>query len=116
MSIIVSTRFISFLLILILLPLRFSSGHAKQVKKLVVLATSGSGTATSSMHVEIYDGVPVVAELDQRTMLGPGRKMMTKGVSNEKRKLGDSARVKMPGFVSLNADYHVPRPHPPKNN
>lgn len=24
--------------------------------------------------------------------------------------------VKMAGFVAFNADYHVPKPHPPKNN
>lgn len=25
-------------------------------------------------------------------------------------------KVKMSGFIAFNADYHVPKPHPPKNN
>lgn len=29
---------------------------------------------------------------------------------------GHSGKVNMSGLVPLNADYYVPRPHPPKNN
>ncbi|KAM3703358.1 hypothetical protein ACJW30_04G090500 [Castanea mollissima] len=43
-----------------------------------------------------------------------------KGVLNENcklRKRGPKPMdVKMAGFVAFNADYHVPRSHPPKNN
>lgn len=27
-----------------------------------------------------------------------------------------AVKVKMGGFIAFNADYHVPKPHPPKNN
>lgn len=44
-----------------------------------------------------------------------------KGVLNENCKLRKrgpkpAVDVKMAGFVAFNADYHVPRSHPPKNN
>lgn len=43
------------------------------------------------------------------------------GNLNAKRKFSKRSRhslraINMSGFVSWNADYHVPRPHPPKNN
>lgn len=44
----------------------------------------------------------------------------SKGILNVSRKLRKSGPramdVKIAGFEALNADYHVPKPHPPKNN
>lgn len=41
--------------------------------------------------------------------------------SNGKRSLRSSSssgrvKVKISGFIPFSADYHVPKPHPPKNN
>ncbi|TKY54985.1 hypothetical protein E2542_SST19399 [Spatholobus suberectus] len=159
----VSARSTTFLFVFILLPLRFSNAHTHhQGKKTPVVVKLE--TARSPVNVEIYHGVPAVAETDQRARLLPGRKMMSRGVlskSNEvesdhngvnmakglttkwkarcvisncnheegkgvlnvkvkhkvsKRNNGHSTKVKMSGLVPLNADYYVPRPHPPKNN
>ncbi|XP_029129534.1 uncharacterized protein LOC109807603 isoform X2 [Cajanus cajan] len=141
----VSARSTTFLLLFILLPLRFSTAHQGK-KKLVV---SKHETARSPVNVEIYHGF---AETDQRTKFLHGRKMVSrgvlsrsnvvkaenginmakgfttkwnheegKGILNVKHKVskknsGHSTKVKMSGLVPLNADYYVPRPHPPKNN
>ncbi|KAH1201524.1 hypothetical protein AAZX31_17G079800 [Glycine max] len=158
----VSARSTTFLLVFILLPLRFSSAHTQhQGKKTPVVAKLE--TKRSPVKVEIHHGVPAVAETDQRNRLLPGRKMMSKGVisklinavdsdnginmakgvttkgkarclnGNCKREtgkrilglkhkdrkrsnIGRSTKAKMSGLVPLNADYYVPRPHPPKNN
>jgi hypothetical protein len=71
-------------------------------------------------YQEIDGGVPAPAQL-VRTRLG-GRKMMIKGegLKGDDSKIEGSAQysmdVKIAGFAALNADYHVPKPHPPKNN
>ncbi|CAK9147892.1 unnamed protein product [Ilex paraguariensis] len=43
-----------------------------------------------------------------------------KGKLNVQRKLSDisthNVKIKMDNFMAFNADYNVPRPHPPKNN
>ncbi|KAF3437995.1 hypothetical protein FNV43_RR20751 [Rhamnella rubrinervis] len=49
---------------------------------------------------------------------------MNKGISEIESKVrhtssstrGRGLKVKMSGFIAFNADYHVPKPHPPKNN
>ncbi|KAG5039374.1 hypothetical protein JHK82_011529 [Glycine max] len=150
----------TFLLVFILLPLRFSSAHTQhQGKKTLVVAKLE--TPRCPVNVEIYHGVPAVAETNQGIRFLPGRKMMSRGVlsklnvvesengtnmakglttkwkalcligncnrekgkrilglkhKDSKRSNGRSTRVKMSGLVPLNADYYVPRPHPPKNN
>jgi len=94
---------------------------------------------------KVYHGVPAVAETDQRTRFLSGRKMMSNEVHSKLKAKGlttcvvgncnnheEVLKVKqkqhkvgkrninghssMSGLVPLNADYYVPRPHPPKNN
>ncbi|KAL2338247.1 hypothetical protein Fmac_012693 [Flemingia macrophylla] len=160
-----SPRSTTFLLVFILLPLRFSTAH--QVlnlgKKTLVVAKLETARSPPANVEKIYHGVPAVAGTDhQRTRFLHGRKMMSRGVNSKndvkaengvnmaktslttkwkarcaisnckheegrgilnvkhkvsKRNNGKySTKVKMSGLVPLNADYYVPRPHPPKNN
>jgi hypothetical protein len=96
-------------------------------------------------YQEIDGGVPAPAQL-VRTRLGGRKMMIkgeglkgddskiegsaqysvgnctdgAKGILNVSRKVRKSGPramdVKIAGFAALNADYHVPKPHPPKNN
>ncbi|KAK7330250.1 hypothetical protein VNO77_24438 [Canavalia gladiata] len=161
-AIMVLPRSTAFLLIFILLPLRFSSAHThRQDNNMIpVVATAGKLEKTiSPVNGEqiYYHAVPAVVETDQRTKFLPVRKMMSNGVpvkseneiinmakgsatewkarcvigncnhqegkgilSVKKHKFGKRnghyVKVKMSSLVPLNADYYVPRPHPPKNN
>ncbi|KAK7388821.1 hypothetical protein VNO78_23648 [Psophocarpus tetragonolobus] len=154
----VSPTSTTFLLLFILLPLRFSNARSHhQAKKTLVVAKLE--TPKNPVNVEIYHGVPAVSETHQGTRLHPGRKMISggvlwksnvleaedrmgltttkwkahcvigscnhedqgKGILNVKHKVsirnkGHSIKVNLSGLVPLNADYYVPRPHPPKNN
>lgn len=79
---------------------------------------------------EIYDGIPAaVEEVEDTRILGrkmvPERNLgMVRGEvlkSNGERRLRSTSsrghvKVKIAGFIPFNADYHVPKPHPPKNN
>ncbi|PQM39046.1 hypothetical protein Pyn_23422 [Prunus yedoensis var. nudiflora] len=81
---------------------------------------------------EIYDGVPAAMDEVERTRIIGGRKMSMPEMINEEgfNNIGRERRfirstsnlrrrqmkVKIDGFIPLNADYHVPKPHPPKNN
>lgn len=62
-----------------------------------------------------------VKEEDRKT-IGSIRNCNTEGkvISKVERKLRNESRrrlkVNMSGFIAFNADYHVPKPHPPKNN
>ncbi|QCD80780.1 uncharacterized protein LOC114179587 isoform X2 [Vigna unguiculata] len=139
-----SLRSTTFLLLFILLPLRFSSAHTQnQGKKTMVV--DDIQTTKSRVDLEVYHGVPAVAETDQRTRFLSGRKMMSNEVHSKLKAKGlttcvvgncnnheEVLKVKqkqhkvgkrninghssMSGLVPLNADYYVPRPHPPKNN
>ncbi|XP_052727579.1 uncharacterized protein LOC128194972 [Vigna angularis] len=154
-----SLRSTTFLLVFILLPLIFSGAHTQNQGKKTMVVTN-TETSRSQVNLEVYHGVPAVAETDQRTSFLSGRKMMSrevhsklkvkeaengsnpaKGLTTErkarcvvgncnheevlnvkqykvgKRNInGHSGKVNMSGLVPLNADYYVPRPHPPKNN
>uniref|UniRef100_A0A2N9F4J5 BURP domain-containing protein n=1 Tax=Fagus sylvatica TaxID=28930 RepID=A0A2N9F4J5_FAGSY len=149
-----SIRFTSFILMFIVLHLRDSSAQSKALGKVLVTDVSELPKARKSpMNVEeeIYDGVPVPAEVGNAKLRG--RKMMIKralGMVKEESLIGDNSKikgaahsvvncnhegkgvlnvncklrkrgpkpmgVKMAGFVAFNADYHVPKSHPPKNN
>ncbi|KAL1334270.1 uncharacterized protein LOC110272255 isoform X2 [Arachis ipaensis] len=140
-TIMLSLRFTTILLItFILLPLTFSTAHqvSSSVKKtLVVAAGSMLENARSPPNVEI--GVAAVGESDKSTrLIILGRKMMmsrnlsSSSIKPKKRcvlakcnnqqqevvgKANNSLNTKEnDGFIPLNADYFVPRPHPPKNN
>ncbi|TQD72165.1 hypothetical protein C1H46_042305 [Malus baccata] len=97
---------------------------ADETGRLVVLRSS-----LVDVEKEIYDGVPAaVKEVEDTRILG--RKMVPErnlGMvreevlkSNGERRLRSTSRghvkVKIAGFIPFNADYHFPKPHPPKNN
>ncbi|KAM1026343.1 hypothetical protein ACFX2C_039366 [Malus domestica] len=98
---------------------------ADETGRLVVLRSS-----LVDVEKEIYDGVPTaVKEVEGTRILG--RKMVPErnlGMvreevlkSNGERRLRSASSrghvmVKIAGFIPFNADYHVPKPHPPKNN
>ncbi|KAM1477991.1 hypothetical protein TB2_039204 [Malus domestica] len=98
---------------------------ADETGRLVVLRSS-----LVDVEKEIYDGVPTaVKEVEGTRILG--RKMVPErnlGMvreevlkSNGERRLRSTSsrghmKVKIAGFIPFNADYHVPKPHPPKNN
>ncbi|KAK7347380.1 hypothetical protein VNO80_21910 [Phaseolus coccineus] len=137
-------RSTTFLLVFILLPLRFSSAHTQHQGKKTLVVFTNIETTRSPVNLEIYHGVAAVAETDQGTSFPSGRKMMSRGVLSKlkveeaekalcvvgncnhgevlnvnQHKVGKrrhSTKVNMSGLVPLNADYYVPRPHPPKNN
>ncbi|GLT55013.1 hypothetical protein SLA2020_281670 [Shorea laevis] len=136
----VSMRFTSFILMIMVLHVRDSIAHTKALGKeqLVTddhikrLPTAVRSQMNVDVEEEIDGGVASTAQV--RTRLG-GRKMMIEGaaqycvgncrrggkgilnVSRKLRKSGPRAMdVKMAGFEAINADYHVPKPHPPKNN
>ncbi|XP_020997426.1 uncharacterized protein LOC110280587 isoform X2 [Arachis duranensis] len=140
-TIMLSLRFTTILLItFILLPLTFSTAQqvSSSVKKtLVVAAGSMLENARSTPNVEI--GVAAVGESDKSTrFIILGRKMMmsrnssSSSIKPKKRcilakcnnqqqevvgEANNSLNTKEnDGFIPLNADYFVPRPHPPKNN
>lgn len=77
-----------------------------------------------------YNGVPTMADAGSKRHCG-GRKMMVERVlpmvEDQEHFVGDCnlkststrrrrLKAKMTDFRAFNADYHVPRPHPPKNN
>ncbi|KAF1867656.1 hypothetical protein Lal_00050088 [Lupinus albus] len=53
-------------------------------------------------------------------MIGKCNHVKGEGILNVKREFikrnGVYVKVKMHGFVTINADYHYPKSHPPKNN
>ncbi|MED6110180.1 hypothetical protein PIB30_040596 [Stylosanthes scabra] len=121
-------RFTTILLItFILLPLTFSTAlQVSSVKKTLVVAAE---KARSSHNLE------QIGVSDQRTRFILGRKMMSRNSSSIKAKKRCKIAVcknnqqqevvgkanslntnENDGFIPLNADYFVPRPHPPKNN
>ncbi|XP_020997408.1 uncharacterized protein LOC110280587 isoform X1 [Arachis duranensis] len=141
-TIMLSLRFTTILLItFILLPLTFSTAQqvSSSVKKtLVVAAGSMLENARSTPNVEQI-GVAAVGESDKSTrFIILGRKMMmsrnssSSSIKPKKRcilakcnnqqqevvgEANNSLNTKEnDGFIPLNADYFVPRPHPPKNN
>ncbi|ONI08989.1 hypothetical protein PRUPE_5G210900 [Prunus persica] len=88
-----------------------------------------------NVEKEIYDGVPAAMDEVECTRIIGGRKMsMPKRISGmineegfnnigrERRFIRSTSsrrprmKFKIEGFIPLNADYHVPKPHPPKNN
>ncbi|XLR52431.1 hypothetical protein HN51_003158 [Arachis hypogaea] len=136
-----SLRFTTILLItFILLPLTFSTAQqvSSSVKKtLVVAAGSMLENARSTPNVEI--GVAAVGESDKSTrfiILGrkmmmsrnsssssikPKKRCMLAKCNNQQQEVVGEANNSLntkenDGFIPLNADYFVPRPHPPKNN
>ncbi|KAK0587333.1 hypothetical protein LWI29_021107 [Acer saccharum] len=112
----------------------------KVLLNFVEIVAAQMGLAGSLVKVEKLDGVPSAAE-DENSKLG-GRKMIVKemiqeedsaiisGAAHQYRRKGilnvecklrnrttsPSKKVKMGGFTAFNADYHVPKSHPPKNN
>ncbi|QHO51489.1 uncharacterized protein DS421_1g31330 [Arachis hypogaea] len=140
-TIMLSLRFTTILLItFILLPLTFSTAQqvSSSVKKtLVVAAGSMLENARSTPNVEI--GVAAVGESDKSTrfiILGrkmmmsrnsssssikPKKRCMLAKCNNQQQEVVGEANNSLntkenDGFIPLNADYFVPRPHPPKNN
>ncbi|KAJ7956526.1 hypothetical protein O6P43_022955 [Quillaja saponaria] len=122
----------------ILLRLRFTSGLPVDENKVLTMMNVDDEV--------VYDGVPAVAEAGNTMRLGGRKIMSQRVLkegkyyehlinvvedSNSKkisstgaaphsgRRRGHRRRVnhvQMAGFVAINADYHVPKPHPPKNN
>ncbi|EXB28902.1 hypothetical protein L484_012661 [Morus notabilis] len=141
-----SLRFIRSLLVLTMLyHIRYCSSTTKYYQAfniIVVPGPSGStkGSANINSEKETYNGVPTMADVGNNRH--GGRKMMVervlpmveeehfvgdcdireKGILNVKCNLKSTStrrrrlKAKMADFIAFNADYHVPRPHPPKNN
>ncbi|XP_054805165.1 uncharacterized protein LOC129308153 isoform X2 [Prosopis cineraria] len=126
----VSPNFINILLILICLLLRFSTGHSLQasVKKSNISAAVKLQTDGRSVkEEEQMQQQEVAGETEGRRVSEAKRcerciesceRNGGQGCAERKfsKRSRHSMRFKMSGFVSWNADYHVPRPHPPRNN
>ncbi|KAM1740268.1 hypothetical protein FF2_015466 [Malus domestica] len=131
-----SFKLITFVPVFILLHLIQSTAHTHGAMNKVVLAADETGhlvvlrRSLVDVEKEIHDGVPAAVEEAEDTRIG-GRKMMPErnlGMvkvkvlkSNGERRLRSASssgrvKVKLPGFIPFDADYHVPKPHPPKNN
>ncbi|KAA8542349.1 hypothetical protein F0562_023515 [Nyssa sinensis] len=126
----VSICFSSFALgvVFIFLCLRDSVAYTHQVMETLVVADG----SPLNFDKEVFNAVPTSVEAKNRRFGSGGRKMTEKMVMKKemvnlgKRKLNvehklsntspPPVNVKKLGFVALNADYHVPKSHPPKNN
>ncbi|KAF8037489.1 hypothetical protein BT93_B0399 [Corymbia citriodora subsp. variegata] len=70
--------------------------------------SASSSSSPSSTGAENYFG---------KSSLRRGKRMSAIDCESTRiRSPRRSVRVKMGGFVAFNADYHVPKPHPPRNN
>lgn len=74
------------------------------------------GVMSKSNVVEAENGINMAKGLSLTTKRKARCVIGKCNLKVSKRKNGRSTKVKMSGLVPLNADYYVPRPHPPKNN
>ncbi|KAL1090103.1 hypothetical protein V6Z11_D07G065800 [Gossypium hirsutum] len=136
----VSIRGFSFALVFVLVLIGNSTAH-RHVMETTVAADHGSGVESATENlansgkvklmklkkVRVEEGANISGSnhhfinhtSSEEAILNVNRKSRNTNHHhhhNRRRRRRRHGKTKMTGFTALNADYHVPKSHPPKNN